>query len=69
MDVDVHYARSGELRIAYAVFGDGPVDLVYIPGIVSHLESWWEASASARFFQRLASFTRLIMFDKRGTDV
>jgi class 3 adenylate cyclase len=67
MDVDVHYARSGDLRIAYATFGDGAVDLVFIPGIVSHIENWWEAGASARFFRRLASFTRLIMLDKRGT--
>ena len=67
MDVDVHYARSADLRIAYATFGDGPVDLVFVPGFVSHIENWWEANASARFFKRLASFSRLIMFDKRGT--
>jgi pimeloyl-ACP methyl ester carboxylesterase len=67
MDVDVHYARSGDLRIAYSAFGDGPVDFVFVPGWVSHLENWWEANASARFFRRIASFTRLIMFDKRGT--
>ena len=66
-DVDVRYARSGELSIAYAVFGDGPVDVVFAPGLVSHLENWWEASRSARFFKRIASFSRLIMFDKRGT--
>ena len=67
MDVDVQYARSGDLRIAYATFGDGPVDFVFVPGWVSHLENWWEANASARFFRRIASFSRLIMFDKRGT--
>jgi pimeloyl-ACP methyl ester carboxylesterase len=67
VDVDVHYARSGDLRIAYATFGDGPTDFVFVPGWVSHLESWWEAEAPARFFRRIASFTRLIMFDKRGT--
>jgi pimeloyl-ACP methyl ester carboxylesterase len=67
IDVDVRYARSGDLRIAYAVFGDGPVDLVFAPGLVSHLENWWEANLSARFFTRIASFCRLIMFDKRGT--
>jgi pimeloyl-ACP methyl ester carboxylesterase len=67
MDVDVRYARSGDLSIAYAVFGDGPVDFVFVPGLVSHLENWWEAALSARFFGRIASFTRLIMFDKRGT--
>jgi class 3 adenylate cyclase len=67
VDVDVHYAHSGDLRIAYATFGDGPVDFVFVPGFVSHLENWWEANASARFFRRIASFSRLIMFDKRGT--
>jgi len=67
MDVDVHYARSGNLRIAHATFGNGPVDFVFVPGFVSHLENWWEANASARFFRRIASFSRLIMFDKRGT--
>jgi pimeloyl-ACP methyl ester carboxylesterase len=66
-EVDVNYARSGDLRIAYATFGDGPVDFVFVPGWVSHLENWWEANASARFFRRIASFSRLIMFDKRGT--
>jgi pimeloyl-ACP methyl ester carboxylesterase len=67
MDVDARYARSGDLRIAYATFGDGPMDFVFVPGWVSHLENWWEANATARFFQRIASFSRLIMFDKRGT--
>jgi pimeloyl-ACP methyl ester carboxylesterase len=67
MEFDPHYARSGGLRIAYGVFGNGPADLVFVPGWVSHLEQWWEANASAGFFRRLASFSRLIMFDKRGT--
>lgn len=67
MDVDVHYARSGDLRIAHATFGNGPVDFVFVPGFVSHLENWWETNAPARFFRRIASFSRLIMFDKRGT--
>jgi pimeloyl-ACP methyl ester carboxylesterase len=67
MDVDVNYAPSGDLRIAYATFGDGPVDLIFVPGFVSHIENWWEANAPTRFFRRIASFSRLIMFDKRGT--
>jgi len=67
MDVDIHYARSGDLNIAHATFGDGPVDFVFVPGFVSHLENWWETSAPARFFGRIAGFSRLIMFDKRGT--
>jgi pimeloyl-ACP methyl ester carboxylesterase len=67
MDVDVDYARSGDLRIAYSTFGEGPVDFVFVPGWVSHLENWWEVNLSSRFFKRIASFSRLIMFDKRGT--
>jgi class 3 adenylate cyclase len=67
MDLDVQYARSGDLRIAYATFGDGPVDFVFVPGWVSHLENWWDVNLSSRFFKRIASFSRLIMFDKRGT--
>jgi class 3 adenylate cyclase len=67
MDLDVQYARSGELRIAYATFGDGPVDFIFVPGWVSHLENWWDVNLSSRFFKRIASFSRLIMFDKRGT--
>jgi pimeloyl-ACP methyl ester carboxylesterase len=55
------------VRVAYATFGDGPVDLVFVPGFFSHLESWWETPGSARFFDRIAGFCRLIMFDKRGT--
>jgi pimeloyl-ACP methyl ester carboxylesterase len=66
-DVDVRFARCGEVRIAYATFGDGPADVVFVPGFFSHLESWWETQASAYFFERVASFCRLIMFDKRGT--
>ena len=62
-----HYARSGDLNIAYQVLGDGPPDLVYVPGWVSHLEYGWENPIYARFFERLGSFCRLILFDKRGT--
>ncbi len=61
------YAKSGDLHIAYQVVGEGPLDLVFVPGFVSHLEFEWEGPLSARFFQRLASFSRLIRFDKRGT--
>jgi len=61
------YARSGDLHIAYQVVGDGPLDLVYVPGWVSHVELAWEEPSLARFLGRLASFTRLIVFDKRGT--
>jgi class 3 adenylate cyclase len=62
-----HYAKSGDVHIAYQVLGDGPVDLVLIHGWISHLEYQWEDPALARFLNRLASFSRLIVFDKRGT--
>jgi len=64
---EIRYARSGDVHIAYLVAGNGPIDLVHVPGFVSHLESFWEDPNSRRFFERLASFSRLIMFDKRGT--
>ena len=61
------YAKSGEVNIAYQVFGDGPVDLVFVPGFISHIELAWEEPYLARFLRRLAAFTRVIFFDKRGT--
>jgi pimeloyl-ACP methyl ester carboxylesterase/DNA-binding CsgD family transcriptional regulator len=61
------YARSGEVNIAYQVMGEGPTDLVLVPGFVSHVEAAWEWPYLARFLRRLASFSRLIVFDKRGT--
>jgi pimeloyl-ACP methyl ester carboxylesterase len=62
-----HYARSGDVRIAYQVIGDGPFDLVFVPGFVSNLDSSWESPGLSRYLSRLASFCRLIVFDKRGT--
>jgi len=64
---ETQYARSGDLHIAYQVVGDGPFDLVYVPGWVSHVEQAWDEPSLARFLNRLASFSRLIVFDKRGT--
>jgi pimeloyl-ACP methyl ester carboxylesterase len=61
------YARSGDVSIAYQVLGDGPLDLVYVSGWISNVELTWEEPSVARFFERLASFSRLILFDKRGT--
>jgi class 3 adenylate cyclase len=61
------YAKSGDVNIAYQVVGEGPLDLVYVPGWVSHLDLNWEEPDYARFLERLASFSRLILFDKRGT--
>jgi DNA-binding winged helix-turn-helix (wHTH) protein/pimeloyl-ACP methyl ester carboxylesterase len=63
-----HYAVStGDVNIAYQVVGDGPLDLVFVMGWVSHLEYFWKEPSFARFLMRLASFSRLILFDKRGT--
>ena len=64
---ETSYAKSGDLNIAYQVIGDGPLDLVLVPGFVSHLDNDWEEPRSAHFLQRLATFSRLIRFDKRGT--
>jgi len=64
---ETRYARSGDLSIAYQVAGEGPFDLVYVPGWVSNIELMWEEPSLARFLERLASFSRLILFDKRGT--
>ncbi|TMF72770.1 MAG: adenylate/guanylate cyclase domain-containing protein [Chloroflexi bacterium] len=61
------YAKSGDYSIAYQVVGDAPLDLVYVPGFVSHVEHAWEDPDFALFLGRLASFSRLILFDKRGT--
>ena len=61
------YAKSGDVHIAYQVVGDGPVDLVLVPGWVSNVELWWEDPGWSAFMQRLTSFSRLILFDKRGT--
>jgi pimeloyl-ACP methyl ester carboxylesterase len=61
------YAKSGDVSIAYQVVGDGPLDLVFVMGWVSHLDWFWEEPRFARFLRRLAGFSRLILFDKRGT--
>jgi pimeloyl-ACP methyl ester carboxylesterase len=61
------YAKSGGVNLAYQVVGDGPVDLVMVPGWTSNVEGWWELPASTAFYERLATFCRLIIFDKRGT--
>jgi pimeloyl-ACP methyl ester carboxylesterase len=61
------YARSGEVNIAYQVVGEGPFDLIWVPGWISNVEASWEVPEYARFLRRLASFSRLILFDKRGT--
>ncbi len=64
---ETRYARSGDVHIAYQVVGEGPTDLVFVPGWVSNVEVLWEEPRVARFLERLASFARVILFDKRGT--
>jgi class 3 adenylate cyclase len=64
---ETKYAKSGDVSIAYQVVGDGSMDLVLIPGYISHLELLWEEPHVVRFVERLASFARVIPFDKRGT--
>ena len=66
-DPKTRYARSGEVHIAYQALGEGARDLLLVPGFVSHVEHFWEDPGVARFLRRLASFSRLIFFDKRGT--
>jgi pimeloyl-ACP methyl ester carboxylesterase len=63
---EIRYARSGDVDIAYQVLGSGDLDLVFVMGWLTHLEVHWEEPSYRRFMQRLASFTRLILFDKRG---
>ena len=67
MQPETRYADSGGVNIAYQVLGDGPRDLVFVMGWVSNIEVFWEEPTLARFLTRLASFSRLILFDKRGT--
>lgn len=64
---ETRYAKSGDCHIAYQVVGEGSLDVVFIPGFVSHLEHAWDEPRFAHFYRRLASFSRLILFDKRGT--
>ncbi len=67
MQPETKYAKSGKVNIAYQVVGSGALDLVFVMGWVSHLDYFWEEPSFARFLNRLASFSRLILFDKRGT--
>jgi pimeloyl-ACP methyl ester carboxylesterase len=60
------YAKSGDIHVAYQVFGEGP-DLVMVPGFVSHIENSWDEPRFARWLNKLGGFCRVILFDKRGT--
>jgi pimeloyl-ACP methyl ester carboxylesterase len=67
MQPQTRYAQSGDVNIAYQVIGEGPIDLVFVMGWVSNIDEFWTEPSFARFLQRLAKFSRLIVFDKRGT--
>jgi DNA-binding SARP family transcriptional activator/pimeloyl-ACP methyl ester carboxylesterase len=64
---ETRYAVNGDLHIAYQVLGTGKPDILFVPGLISHLDLWWEEPITARFFRRLASLGRLILIDKRDT--
>jgi pimeloyl-ACP methyl ester carboxylesterase len=64
---ETRYARSGDVHIAYQVVGEGPVDIVFVQGFISNLEVQWEEPGLTHLLTRLASFGRLILFDKRGS--
>jgi pimeloyl-ACP methyl ester carboxylesterase len=64
---ETRYAKNGEVHIAYQVVGEGPTDLLLIPGFLTHVDHQWDEPSFARFLNRLASFSRLIIFDVRGT--
>jgi pimeloyl-ACP methyl ester carboxylesterase len=66
VDVPTRYADSDGVSIAYQVHGGGELDLIFVPGFVSHVELLWESPEMARFLRRLASFARVVVFDKRG---
>jgi pimeloyl-ACP methyl ester carboxylesterase len=64
---ETRYAKSGDVNIAYQVLGEGPIDLILAPGFISNVELAWEEPGLAQWYQELAEFCRLIVFDKRGT--
>jgi pimeloyl-ACP methyl ester carboxylesterase len=67
MTPETRYAKSGDVSIAYQVLGSGSLDLIYVMGWVSNVEYFWQEPSMNRFLRRLSSFSRLILFDKRGT--
>lgn len=70
MDIpDIHYARSGNVYVGYQAFGEGPLDLVVVPGALSNIAYGWEFESWQRFYGTLASFARVLLFDKRGTGI
>ncbi len=67
MQPKTRYANSGDGKIAYQVLGEGPLDIILLPGFVSNVEFYWELPTTTRIFERLASFARVVLWDKRGT--
>jgi class 3 adenylate cyclase len=65
--IRTRYAKNGDIHIAYQIFGEGDVDLVFVPGFISHIENYWDDPNFARWLRRLGSFSRVILFDKQGT--
>jgi hypothetical protein len=64
---ETRYARSGDVAVAYQVLGEGPFDVVFVPGTISHVELYWDAPGMAALLRGIAGHARLIVFDKRGT--
>ncbi|MEE9586604.1 MAG: adenylate/guanylate cyclase domain-containing protein, partial [Hyphomicrobiaceae bacterium] len=64
---ETRYTKSGDVNIAYQVLGERPLDIVYVPAWISNIDFAWQNPAYARMCERLSSFGRLILFDKRGT--
>jgi len=67
MQPETRYAKSGEVHVAYQLFGDGPINIVIVPGFVSHVENIWTHPVFARWLNRMGRFARVVIFDKRGT--
>jgi pimeloyl-ACP methyl ester carboxylesterase len=66
VEVPVKYAKSGDVHLAYRIFGEGPRDIVLVPGTLSHAEMSWERGPAKHLLSRLTEFARVIVFDKRG---
>src|SRR5579871_3846955 len=66
MEAQTKYARNGDVHIAYRVFGEGPRDIILVPGTISHVELFWELPVNEYLLNRLTAFARVIVFDKRG---
>jgi pimeloyl-ACP methyl ester carboxylesterase len=67
MQPQTRYAKSGDIYIAYQIFGDGPLNIVWAPPAFTNVEHWWDEPDVTRWLLRLASYARVVMFDKRGT--